>query len=454
MQRVLLFLFGLVLAVAPLPLASNRDWSWSPLALSVAVLLLLCGLEIARNGDAYRRTLANAPSLLVPFALMAIVIAWALMQTSDWTPASWASPFSAAGVLGGSTGIRSVALNHEAVFIGVMRLLLNAGAFLIGAVLASSVPNARRLLGTIVIVATVTTLYAMIAQVVNGQAPKTGISIWTPHDGFFSGTFVNSGNYATYAGVAAIAALSLALRPRRDHTPESLRQRWRRRLSTISGSAGFWLANALVLMMGVLFSESKAGLLSLVLCLTIMAVLYSRGGRRIVWLVVIPLTIAVLALLLPGGRSTVSRMMALAAEGDDSRLQLYAIALDAIGRRPWTGWGLNSFQGLFPIFQPVDMPQAYDKVHNTYLELAFDLGLPVAMALLAAILWIVRQCVVGFFQRGRDAELPGAGMLAAVLVGFHALFDFGIQIPAMAVTFFAILGIGWTQSWPTGGRRS
>ena len=208
MQRVLLFLFGLVLAVAPLPLASNRDWSWSPLALSVGVLLILCGVEIARDRDAYRRTLTNAPSLLVPFALTAMVILWALVQASDWTPASWASPFSAAGVLGAFTGGRSVALNHEAVFVGVMRLLLNAGAFLIAAVLASSVPNARRLLGTIVIVATVTTLYAMIAQVVNGQAPKTGFSIWTPHDGFFSGTFVNSGNYATYAGVASIAALS------------------------------------------------------------------------------------------------------------------------------------------------------------------------------------------------------------------------------------------------------
>lgn len=455
MQRIVLLLFGLTLALAPLPLASNRDWAWSPLAVTVGVLLILCAVTIAREPEAYRRTLANSRSLFVPSALTGIVILWGLLQAFGLTPESWASPISATSVFGASAAVRSVAFDHELVFTGAMRLLLNAGIFLVAALLASSVSNARQLLGTIIIVAGLTTLYAMVAQVVNAQSARTGLWIWIPHERYFSGTFVNSDHYATYAGVAAIAALSLASRPRRFIDPqESRRQRWRRRLAAFSGMAGFWLAVALILMAGVLFSESRGGWLSVVLALTIMAAFYNRGATRVVWLLVTPLSLAGLTLLLPGGAGMVARMTWLLTQGEGSREALYAMTTQAIGWRPLIGWGLNSFQDLYGVFQPQNLAEYYDKAHNTYLELAFDLGVPAAMALLVAILWIVGQCVVGFFRRGRDAELAGAGVLTAALAGFHALFDFSLQIPAMAATFFAILGIAWAQSWPTAGRRS
>ena len=454
MQRLVLLLFGLILAVVPVPLASNREWAWSPLAVAVGVLLFLCALTIARKPEVYRRTLANSRSLLVPSTLTGIAILWGLLQASELTPESWANPLFATSVLGVSAKARSVALDHEAVFVGVMRLLINAGIFYVAALLASSVSNARRLLGTIIIVAGLTTLYAMVAQVVNHQSARTGVWIWTPHEPYFSGTFVNPNNYATYAGVAAIGALSLALRPRRFLDPqENVGQRWRRRLAAFSSMPGFWFAIALILMTGVLFSESRAGWISLVLALTLMGALYSRGIIRAVWLVLAPLSLAGMTLLLPGGAGLVSRMTQL-AQGDESRETLYAMTVQAIGRNPLTGWGLNSFQYLYPVFQPPNLPVNYDKVHNTYLELVFDLGVPAAGALLVAILWIVGQCAVGFFRRGRDAELAGAGVVTAALVGFHALFDFSLQIPAMAATFFAILGIAWAQSWPTAERRS
>src|SRR5581483_11723117 len=320
----------------------------------------------------------------------------------------------------------------------------------------SRVANARRLLATIVIAAGLTTLYAMVAQVVNSQSGRTGIWIWTPHPGEFSGTFVNPDNYATYAGVAAIAALSLALRPRRLVDPqESVRQRWRRRLAAFSGMAGFWLAAALILMAGVLFSGSRGGCLSLVLGLTTMAALYSRGATRAVWLFVTPISLAGLALVLPGGAGLVQRMFGLLAQGgEQSREALYALTMQTIAQRPLLGWGLNSFQEMYWVFQPPSFPFYYDKAHNTYLELAFDLGVPAATVIVVAVAWIAGRCLIGFFRRGRDAELAGVGFLVALLAGFHALFDFSLQMPAMAGTFFALLGIGWAQSWSSESPRS
>ena len=39
-----------------------------------------------------------------------------------------------------------------------------------------------------------------------------------------------------------------------------------------------------------------------------------------------------------------------------------------------------------------------------------------------------------------------------MLVGLQALFDFAIQIPAVAVTFAALAGVGFAQSYRTADR--
>ena len=452
MQKAILYLFGLTLALIPVPLASNRDWSWSPLAVVIGLLLVGATVSIVSNPDSSRRALANFRALLVPGVLTAAVLAWAFIQSTNWTPPSWASSVSASAVFGPDTAMQSVAFERELLFTGLMRLLLNVGFFLLGMLLGSRVNDARGLLGTIVIAASAYTLYAMVAQAANRVAPWTGISVWTPHEPYFTGTFININNYATYTGVAAIVALSLALRPRRSLGAETARQRWRRRLASLSGMGGFWIAAAAVLIAGVLFSGSRAGWASLVLAGMAMAALYTRGMARLVWLVVVPLAVVGVTVLLPGGLNLAGRLLLLLNEGEVGRQTLYPMTIDANALRPYTGWGLNSFQAVYFILQPPGLAEFYDKAHNTYLELAFDLGIPAAGALIFVVLWIVFRCLRGFFERNRDPELAGVGFLIAVLAGFHSLLDFSLQIPAMAGTFFAILGISWAQSWS--GRRS
>jgi hypothetical protein len=38
---------------------------------------------------------------------------------------------------------------------------------------------------------------------------------------------------------------------------------------------------------------------------------------------------------------------------------------------------------------------------------------------------------------------------ATALVGFHSIFDFSLQIPAIALTYAVILGLGVAQAAPT-----
>ena len=87
------------------------------------------------------------------------------------------------------------------------------------------------------------------------------------------------------------------------------------------------------------------------------------------------------------------------------------------------------------------------EAHNVYLELAVELGWPMTIVWLAGMLWLFGCCLVGAFRRKRERIFPIVAASACVLVGVHGLTDFSLQIPAIAMTFAALLGLGIAQSW-------
>jgi O-antigen ligase len=449
MQRLLAVLFILTVALCPLPLGSNRDWAWDPLAGIVGVLLVATAALGLFDREWQHRAFGPFRALLVPAVLFGLVIVWGLLQLSGWTPVSWASSLSANATFGLPETNHAIAFDSEQQWTALLRLLTYGGVFVLAAAFGNYASDARRLLASIVVVATLMTLYSMVADAINGQAWVTGMVLWTPFNPFFSGTFVNANNYADYAGLAAMAALVLAFRPgSRQEDRETAKQRWRRRLAVLSGLSGLWFALAIILFMGVLLSGSRAGSVSLALALMTMVAFYSRGVTRTAFVLLVPITILVLVVLIPSGDRLVEKTARLVTAGNE-RNELYHVTMGAIALRPMIGWGMNSFEELSSVFQPASLVGNYDRAHNTYLELAFDLGIPAACALVLAVVWVIWRCFIGFGTRGRDRELAALGVFGSVLVGFHSLFDFGLQIPAVTCTYVSILGIAWAQSWST-----
>jgi O-antigen ligase len=86
-----------------------------------------------------------------------------------------------------------------------------------------------------------------------------------------------------------------------------------------------------------------------------------------------------------------------------------------------------------------------DKAHNTYLELALEGGIPVAAALTACVAALAAPCLLALWRR-RSLAFGLTGTVAAIGVGVHALFDFSLQMPAVAVSFLALLGACAAQS--------
>ena len=133
----------------------------------------------------------------------------------------------------------------------------------------------------------------------------------------------------------------------------------------------------------------------------------------------------------------------------DGRIAAWEMTLQAIAERPLLGYGHGAYQELFFLAHGPEFGRTgiWDHAHNDYLQAAAELGLPAAGALWLALLLLWGLCLTGAVARRR--LYPLVASTAGVLVGLHALTDFSLLMPAVAMTFAAILGIGCAQSRTT-----
>jgi O-antigen ligase len=120
-----------------------------------------------------------------------------------------------------------------------------------------------------------------------------------------------------------------------------------------------------------------------------------------------------------------------------------------IADNPWFGTGMGTFQWAFPPYRSpnISIRGIWDIAHSTPLELASDVGVP--MALLVAAAWVIMFVILarGVFGRRRDGIIPLAAVATATLSLLHSCLDFTLQIPGYSIPFFGLFGVGMAQSF-------
>ena len=120
-----------------------------------------------------------------------------------------------------------------------------------------------------------------------------------------------------------------------------------------------------------------------------------------------------------------------------------------IADHPWFGTGLGTFVWSFPAYRSanVSMWGVWTFAHSTPLELAADLGLPLAG--LIGLAWLVVLVVLmrGVRTRRNDRIVPAGALAVAILGLAHSVIDFSLQIPGYAIVVFALVGAGLAQSF-------
>jgi O-antigen ligase len=141
---------------------------------------------------------------------------------------------------------------------------------------------------------------------------------------------------------------------------------------------------------------------------------------------------------------------------DEGRLETYKATLRMIADHPWLGTGQGTFAYAFPAYRSsnVSMWGVWDIAHNTLLEIAADMGVPIALLVIVA--WIVVFAVLthGVWVNHRDLVVPVAALSVAILAVLHSLIDFTLQIPGYSIVALALIGAGLAQSLASSRDRS
>ena len=124
---------------------------------------------------------------------------------------------------------------------------------------------------------------------------------------------------------------------------------------------------------------------------------------------------------------------------------IWSDTLSLIHANPILGTGLGTFAEAFRPFQTHLVDLHIDHAHNDYLEFASETGAVGFSLLFLPIFYLLGRMILSFLRdhrRYRSAILLGCiGSTLGLLV--HSLTDFNLQIPANAIIFAVILGIGY-----------
>ena len=137
---------------------------------------------------------------------------------------------------------------------------------------------------------------------------------------------------------------------------------------------------------------------------------------------------------------------------DDARWSVYEFCIEAIRQWPLLGAGAGTFEDLFPSLRGDNFSSGgvWDYAHSTILEIAVEMGIPVAvMIVLAALasLFILARATVK--SKGRSRRSLAAITGIAVLSYLHSTIDFSLQIPGYLVLFGILLGCGLARASAT-----
>jgi putative inorganic carbon (hco3(-)) transporter len=267
-----------------------------------------------------------------------------------------------------------------------------------------------------------------------------------------TGTYINRNHYAGFLEMILPFSLALAfyeyakLRGNRGSSMSF------RSLIARSGlqSLILWLCVSVILCAALIFSRSRMGILAaaasvlVIIALTAISRFHGRTSSLLASMFIV-LSIGLAVWIGPG--PIVSRFQNVGDEyslGGPSRVSIWRDALPLIQHHPWLGTGLGTFPIAYTSGQTTFLTQFVNHAHNDYLELAADLGIPAAFVLFASIFLILARAVRAFlFGQGdfeRVVALGCVGSIVAILL--HSFADFNLYIPANALLFSVILGLG------------
>ena len=439
-ERALWLIPPLVLCLfwLPLPFASvTRFW-----AMVAQLLVWTClGLSVffMRGRDVRR---ARGCAALLGIALFGLIqsLSWPSWLVELVSPAHAALQHQAGELVGGVLNGSGIPLSlAPSVSRSAALAWIGAAAFFLAVVVAANRKESRRWIGA-------TILGAALFQILYGARNwfSRSTAIWgleVPGDpARLRGTFVNPDHLAVYLELALAIAFAVGWWAiRRARREESLE----RSVILVGLPVLLWI----VLFTGLAFTGSRAGLVAAIAGAIAQGILLAAWRRKWrvapVGLLAVLVGLAVVAYV--GFQEGFGRLLGTSAYevSWNARLSVWEGALSLWRQFPTTGTGLGTFEHAFPLAQLTELTSlTWIHAHNDYLELLVTGGLVATVLLMIGVLLVLRRLWRVFFESVRSETRAAAlaALGALISVGLHEIFDFGLVMPANALTLAAVVG--------------
>lgn len=448
-STLLLWLLAATLLLAPLLRSGN-----TPLALLVLELLALALLVLALWSPGFWRQLPRLQQVflagILTLPVFYLIPLPALLASALPGREAYELATSLALKGQGSNG-SSLSLVPGETGAGLLKLLLPVAVFLAAVQLRH-----QRQQQLVYLLLGMAALQALIGLVQYGAGMSGPALLATDHAnaGNAAGTYTSRNNFAGFLYLLLMPCLALymaTLGRHRPRGPSPIRQRllfW----SSLKGhQAVLFGALALLLILGVIFSRSRAGIGLTMLGVGLVSVLLARrigGGKASVSLVGSLLSVAV-GLAVAIGLAPVWQRFAVSDPVSDGRFTIFAGALDAIRNSFPVGLGPGVFQESFFPWQHLSQAgYLINQAHNGFLEWVYDGGLP-ALLLIGLGLFLFLQRWPALWRAGHWGDFRylqvGAG-LGLTLMLLHELVDYNLFVPGNMAAF-ALLAAVFLQDY-------
>ncbi len=342
----------------------------------------------------------------------------------------------------------TLSIEPHGTIIDIFKLLSYLSAFLLAAYVFDSRKKKSGFIGTLIVLGCLEASLGIVQYLTDWHKLFGYHLDWS----VASGTYINRNDFAGLLELVLPFILALAYYSFQRQNEFSKLGGGRRSSASNSGNfqALFYLVLMVIMSVGLVFSRSRGGILSAILALAFAGLLGQVKSHRKAWmfLVVLFLTLIVGYGAWIGLNPVLSRFEKFGHASfiqTEARMGIWQGTLHLIRQYPLTGTGLGTYGDAFRRYQTVALSFSVDHAHNDYLEFASDTGIVGVILLFIPIFYLLGRMIASFLSdphRYRRSVLLGCiGSTVALLL--HSLVDFNLQIPANAMIFAAVLGIGY-----------
>lgn len=427
-------------------LGGARPWLWSMVG---AIFALVFAVFLWTRPGFRVRIDAKTLFVLLPVALypllQAIPLPLSIVSALSPHRAGWV--LKAREAVGEPNGWASLSYAPlDTLFSALWLLMLLLYALLLRDALRKGGPEPGRFFTVLFVVAGLEALYGFFQALVpsiGGQGVYAGCA---------TGTFANRNHYAAFLAMIFPLQLAflLALPFKKARNPNFHAARASQ--GEIREKQIFFGFLTGLLLMGILLSRSRGGIIGALIGMTVLACFMGGRARAMIALVADCWAIALVYGWMIGFREIFDRFARLGEEAA-GRLQVWSFAWHMIREHPLTGTGLGTFAPVALLYQVFDTDKLQvGDAHSDYLQIAAELGLPLGIAVFLLAWGYWWKTAIGLARKNpRDARgeaekteerIIRAGALAGSAAFFcHAWVEFAWQIPANQLCLVTLLAL-------------